>query len=232
MRGTAMVLMMKLKHVDELPGGRKRFRRRYPKVVVATIGEEFFQVSMKARQGADLVTEHETLMREYEKLVSKAMRRAAGQGQLSPLEHWREAVKEAEAMVAAMSGGTSEDDRRDILADDLRHRGADPILYRAVMMPDVEAPEVTMLDAKEIYRKERMNGAVGRNQANRLLVHLDRLAVRRCATRGRAQNFRLGQNPGPVAIAQFSVGRRAHAITWSGRWAPCRTGSSRSWWSR
>ena len=28
-----MVMVMKLKHVDELSGGRKRFRRRYPKAV-------------------------------------------------------------------------------------------------------------------------------------------------------------------------------------------------------
>lgn len=163
-----MVLMMKLKHVDELSGGRKRFRRRYPKAVIATLGEELFQVPMKAREGADLVVEHEALMREYEKIVTKARRRAAGQGQLSPLEHWREAVKEAEAMVASVSGNLSEDERREVLADDLRHRGANPMLYKAVVMPEAESPAVTMLDAKELYRRERMSGAVGRNQKNRL----------------------------------------------------------------
>ena len=163
-----MALVMKLKHVDELSGGRKQFRRRYPKAVVPVLGEEFFQVSMKAREGADLVAEHETLMREYEKLVSKAVRRAAGQGQLSPLEHWREAIKEAERMVASVIGDFSEDERREILADDLRERAADPVLYKAVAIPNAEPPAVTMLDAKEIYRKERMGGAVGRNQKNRL----------------------------------------------------------------
>lgn len=104
-----MVLVMKLKHVDELSGGGKRFRRRYPKVVIPTIGEEFFQVPMKAREGADLVTEHEALMREYEKLDSKALRKAAGQGQLSPLEHWREAVKEAEALDTRVRKAIAED---------------------------------------------------------------------------------------------------------------------------
>ncbi len=163
-----MVLMMKLKHVDELSGGRKRFRRRYPKAVIATLGEELFQVPMKAREGADLVVEHEAVMREYEKIVTKARRRAAGQGQLSPLEHWREAVKEAEAMVASLRGNLSEDERREVLADDLRHRGANSMLYKAVVMPEAEAPAVTMLDAKELYRRERMSGAVGRNQKNRL----------------------------------------------------------------
>jgi integrase len=175
-----MVLMIKLKHVDELTGGRKRFRRRYPKNVVAVLGEEFFQTPMKARDGAALVVEQESLMREYEKLVAKARRLAGEKAQLSPLEHWREAMKEAEALVASIKGGGSDDERREILGDSLREHGADPVLYNAVVNPEAKAPAVTMLDAKEIYRKERMNGALGRNQKNRL----DRVCARIEATLG------------------------------------------------
>jgi len=113
-----MVMVMKLKHVDELSGGRKRFRRRYPKAVSQVLGEEFFQVPMTAREGAALVAEQEKLLCEYDKLVAKAKRKAAGAGQLSPLEHWRDAT--AEAMVAAIKGGLDEDDRRDVLAEDAR----------------------------------------------------------------------------------------------------------------
>ena len=57
-----MAVLMKLKHVDELSGGRKRFRRRYPKVVAEVLGEDVFQVAMKAREGAALVTERERLI--------------------------------------------------------------------------------------------------------------------------------------------------------------------------
>ena len=110
-----MVMMMKLKHVDELSGGRKRFRRRYPKAVAQVLGDEFFQVPMKAREGAALVAEQEALLAEYDKLVAKAKRKAAGQGQLSPLEHWREATADAEAMVAAIKGGLDDGDRREVL---------------------------------------------------------------------------------------------------------------------
>lgn len=163
-----MAVVMKLKYVDELSGGRKRFRRRYPKAVVPVLGDDFFQVPMTAREGAALIAEQETLLAEFEKIVEKAKRKAAGTGQLSPLEHWREAVKEAEAMVAAVSGGRGDDERQMVLADDLRHRGADPVLIRAVVQPNAKAPPVTMLDAKEMYRKERMGGAEGRNQRNRL----------------------------------------------------------------
>jgi len=163
-----MVVVMKLKYVDELGGGRKRFRRRYPKAVAQVLGESVFQVAMKARDGAELFTEHAKLLSEYEKIVAKARRKAAEQGQLSPLEHWRDAVKEAEELVAGVSGVRDEDEARMVVADDLERRGADPVLYRAVVSPEAEEPPVTMLDAKEMYRTERMGGAHGRNQKNRL----------------------------------------------------------------
>ena len=59
-----MVMTMKLKHIDELSGGRKRFRRRYPKAVAMVLGESFYQVPMTAREGASLVAEQEKLVRE------------------------------------------------------------------------------------------------------------------------------------------------------------------------
>lgn len=49
-----MVVMLKLKYVDNLPGGRKRFRKRHSKAAMEVLGEEFFQVPMKAREGAAL----------------------------------------------------------------------------------------------------------------------------------------------------------------------------------
>jgi hypothetical protein len=159
---------MKLKHVEELSGGRKRFRKRYPKAVAQVLGEGVFQVAMKARDGAELVAEQERLATEYAKIVAKAQRTAADLGQLSPLEHWREAVKEAEELVAGIKGVRDEDEARKVLADDLQRRGAEPMLYRAVVSPEAKEPEITMLDAKEMYRSERMGGATGRNQQNRL----------------------------------------------------------------
>jgi hypothetical protein len=91
---------MKLKHVDALSGGRMRFRKRYPKAVIEVLGEPHLQVAMKARGGVDLVAEQENLMAEYAKIVAKAQRTAADLGQLSPLEHWREAAKEADELLA------------------------------------------------------------------------------------------------------------------------------------
>ncbi|WP_299558428.1 tyrosine-type recombinase/integrase [uncultured Sulfitobacter sp.] len=160
-----MVVMMKLKYVDELSGGRKRFRRRYPKAVAEALGEVFFQVPMKAREGAALVAEQERLVAAFEKIVSKAQ---GGAGQVSLREHWRDALREAQAMLEAISGDLSEDDKREVLADDLHRKKADPVLVKAVAAPQSEEPPATLLDAKEMYRRERMDGAEGRNQKNRL----------------------------------------------------------------
>ncbi|SHL09258.1 hypothetical protein SAMN05444414_1051, partial [Roseovarius marisflavi] len=178
-----MVMMMKLKYVDVLSGGRKRFRKRYPKAVAHLFEDEFFQVPMKAREGVALVIERETLLAEFDKIVAKAKRKAAGAGQLSPLEHWRESVAEAEAMLAAIKGmpddGDEGDDRREVLADDLRLRGADPVLVAAVLDPnndheERDEPPVTMLDAKKMYFTERVEGEKGRNKRDQL----ERVCVR------------------------------------------------------
>lgn len=160
-----MAVMMKLKYVDELSGGRKRFRRRYPKAVAEALGEDFFQVPMKAREGGALVAEQERLVAAFEKIVSKAQ---GGAGQVSLREHWRDALRQAEAMLEAIRGDLSADDKREVLADDLHRRKADPVLVRAVAAPQSKEPPATLLDAKEMYRRERMDGAEGRNQKNRL----------------------------------------------------------------
>ena len=52
---------------------------------------------MKARDVADMFTEHAKLLSEYEKIVAKAKRKATQGGQLTPIEHWRESVAEAGA---------------------------------------------------------------------------------------------------------------------------------------
>ncbi|WP_300014352.1 hypothetical protein [uncultured Roseobacter sp.] len=72
---------------------------------MGVLGEEYFQVPTRARKGAALVSEQETMLAEYENIEKKAKLKAAGQGALSPLEHWREAVAEVTAMKDAIVGG-------------------------------------------------------------------------------------------------------------------------------
>ena len=97
-------------------------------------------------------------MIEYAKIVAKAQRTAAELGKLSPLEHWREAVKEAGELVAGIKGVRGNDEARRAPADHLERTGANPMLYKAVVSPDANEPPVAMVDVKEMYRKERMEG--------------------------------------------------------------------------
>ena len=169
-----MAVTVKLQHIDSLSGGRKRFRRRYPKAVAEVIGDEYFQVAMKAREGVALVSEREALTAEFDKVVKDARLRAAGLDPDTPMRKWEKAVDIAEQtlsrVVVSASGCevTDEDLRRSVLADELERTKADPMLYKAVLSPSALAPAPTLLDAKEIYSAERMGGATGRNQRNRL----------------------------------------------------------------
>lgn len=103
-----MTVTMKLRYIDELGGGRLRFRKRYPKDVRPVIGEEFFQVPMKAREGHALVAERDRLLAAFD----KAVRHARAQEKMSPLERWRAAILEAERLQAGVqpfSGPDAED---------------------------------------------------------------------------------------------------------------------------
>lgn len=57
-----MALILRMKYVGTLSGGRKRFRRRFPNDVIKVLGREYFQVAMKARDGADFHTEYAKLL--------------------------------------------------------------------------------------------------------------------------------------------------------------------------
>lgn len=162
-----MVVVMKLKYVDDLSGGRKRFRRRWPKAVAGVLGETFFQVPMKAREGAALVAEHEVLLSQFDTMVSTVMQDAEQLARLSPRERWRQAVAKADRVLEG-ARGRNEDEIRQIVADDIAQRQGDPVLHRAVLTPDAPAPQHTLSDAWSRYAQARLSGPQGRSGLNRL----------------------------------------------------------------
>ena len=158
---------MKLKYVDDLSGGRKRFRRRWPKAVGQALGESFFQVSMKAREGAALVNEHEALLAQYDTMVSTVRQNEEQLARLSPRERWRQAVAEADRLLQGAKG-RNEDEVRQVVADGIAQREGDPMLYKAVLTPDASPPQHTLSDAWSLYAQERLAGPQGRSGLNRL----------------------------------------------------------------
>jgi hypothetical protein len=61
-------------------------------------------------------------------------------------------------MLDAFKDDLTEDERRELLGGEFERRGADPLLYQAVVTLEAEAPKVTMLDSKNMYLQERLDG--------------------------------------------------------------------------
>ncbi|TVS01075.1 MAG: hypothetical protein EA407_13000 [Rhodobacteraceae bacterium] len=198
-----MTITMRLNYIDELSGGRKRFRRRFPKEVREVIGREFFQVPMRSTNGAKLVAEKDALLVEFDKIVKEAKRRLRGVDKVTPRQLWADAKAKADEMVSSVVVFQDDDDdqqldeddlKREIVADLIESEGKDPLLYKAVVSPSAPDPEPTLQDAKTLYREERLAGDAGRNQENRL----DRICSR------------LIDALGPLESIPLSSLRRAH----------------------
>lgn len=160
-----MVMIVKLKHIDELAGGRKRFRRRWPKDVGKALGESFLQRPMAARDGAPLVTEHAALMKTFEATVAAHRRSDEERARMSPRQLWEEAQVEAERLTSGIVGDVEA--AEDALAEDAQ-RNADPLLYRAIKTPNAEKPKPTLADAFTIYADMKIDDTQGRHPRNRL----------------------------------------------------------------
>jgi integrase len=163
-----MVLVIRLKYVQELSRGRKRFRRRYLAAVRDKFETDNFQVDMKAKEGAAFLSEYAMLMRAFDAEVAKASRTAEELENLSDHVKWSEALKDADKLVRGASGfdGNNDDDTYDpevetrrLVAEQIKEAGGDPLLFKALVQPHAPAPELTLQDAKDFYVKEFQDGA-------------------------------------------------------------------------
>ncbi|MDK3075077.1 hypothetical protein QO034_18470 [Sedimentitalea sp. JM2-8] len=180
-----MVVVVSLKHIDELSGGRKRFRRRWPKDVGKALGEAFMQRPMVAREGAALVAERETLLREFDATVAKHRRSQEERDRLTPRQLWGEMQEEAERLTSGVVGDV--EGALDALAEEAQ-RNEDPLLYRAIKTPEIaKKPAPTLADAFDLYARLKIDDSQGRNPRNRL----DRLRRRTETALGRLNELPL-----------------------------------------
>jgi len=131
-----MVVILKLKHVDEIAGGRKRFRRAWP----TDCKHAFEDPNLSAytrKTGAVLVHWQEALIREWDRRVSLARNETS----LSTREQWEVDNDEAETMVSQVVGLANEGDRREVLGHDLHKRGFRKGLVQAVLDPTTTASD-------------------------------------------------------------------------------------------
>lgn len=169
-----MALHMKLKYIDMVGKDKAtpRYRRRIPTRCQEALGREWFQVHLRNKSGAQMVAEWETIGREFDRLVAETTKQMNGEDNRSPATLWRDAILRAEGLLDGVSG-LDRDEARSVVAEDLVKRGGDPLVVKAVLAPNTKAPEVTLLDARNIYAEERVKGDP--DKTTRLERHVSRM---------------------------------------------------------
>ncbi|MBO9405871.1 hypothetical protein J7399_00405 [Shimia sp. R9_1] len=148
---------MKLKYIDMVGKDKStpRYRRRIPTRIQAALGREWFQVHLRNQSGAKMIAEWETIGSEFDRLVAETTKRMKGENNRSPAMLWRDAILRAEGLLDGVQG-LDRDEARTIVAEGLVKQGEDLLVVRAVLAPSLEAPAITLLDARNIYAAERV----------------------------------------------------------------------------
>lgn len=188
-----MALSTKIKHVDKRPNGVLRFRRRFPKDVAQALGEPALQVHIKNREGLAFHREYQAIMQEFDRMVSEVRSRIAGNDTRSPIERWHEALLKREELVSETIG--LEDDpefaAREIAKGLAEQPNTDPLLLKALVNPDADAPKLSLQDAKNMYARDK-------RMPDNEVVRLDRITRR------------LKEALGPLDKVSLEGLRRAH----------------------
>ncbi|WP_299789454.1 tyrosine-type recombinase/integrase [uncultured Marivita sp.] len=189
-----MALVMKLDNVV-INKGKYVYSRRIPtdlKHHYPSSKEPFFRCRLRVQQlNADLVAEHAALEAAFARLVADArdgVPEAYGDSGLelykqkawssiddprTEREKWEDMRDEAEALVRSVRGvfadhfgDGGDEERRQIIAEDIERRNGDPLLYRAVIQPSATPPPVTLADAAKVYERERLGANPNRSARN------------------------------------------------------------------
>ena len=165
-----MVVKGKIEHVDRLPNGVLRFRRKFPKDVREATGWPPMQVHFRNRTGVAFAREYETILQEFDRLVSETRERMGGNDTRLSIEKWHEALLQREGLLDGVKG-LDEADARDMLVETLQDE--DPMLMRALKNPEAPPPKVTLADALNLYRRDKQI-----KQGSKKDVDLNRVAAR------------------------------------------------------
>lgn len=168
-----MALSTKIKHVDKRPNGVLRFRRRFPKDVVEVLGEPALQVHIKNREGLAFHREYQAIMQEFDRMVSEVRSRINGNDTRSPVERWHEALLKREELVSETIGleDAPEFAAREIAKGLSEQPNTDPLLLKALLNPEADAPKLSLRDAKMMYSRDK-------RLPDNEIVRLDRITRR------------------------------------------------------
>lgn len=168
-----MALSTKIKHVDRRANGVLRFRRRFPKDVSETLGAPALQVHIKNREGLAFHREYQAIMQEFDRIVSEVRSRIKGNDTRSPIERWHEALLMREELVSETIGLEEDPEfaAREIARGLSEQPNTDPLLLKALVNPEADAPKLSLQDAKAMYASDK-------HMPDNEVVRLDRITRR------------------------------------------------------
>lgn len=199
-----MALLMKLDNVTTNKG-KLVYARRIPvdlKYLYPSSKEPFFRCRLRVqRESAELVAEHAALEAAFARLVADARDGVseafgdAGMARYKQMawssiddprterEKWEDMRAEAEDLIRSVRGAVTDhladggdEERRQIVAEQIERDKGEPLLYRAVTQPHAEPPPVTLADAANVYEKERLGenpSKSARNTFNKIKRRLE-----------------------------------------------------------
>jgi integrase len=165
-----MGVTMTMKGLSDLGQGRWEYRRRVPASAKESLGKSEWKRVIRARSDADLHRQYVQAVEEFEREVAAATKPKRAK---TPREAWEAALREAEGL-ALGAVGLSEDEAREVVAEDVASRGGAPVLVQALMDPDRSPPGFTVEDARRVYVAEKLGGGEGPEHRG-TMVRLDRV---------------------------------------------------------
>lgn len=245
-----MALLMKLPDVV-MNKGKFVFRKRIPVDLRHLYPTNFFETRFRVQEfSAVFVSEHAAYGAAYCRMVDAARdgqpdaigkqgvlryiaeARAGLDDPRTLREKWAAFKEDAEARVRAVRGGREmlddggDQERRDIIAEEIVRTGGDRLLYRAVTEPNAAPPPATLADAAKIYEQERLGEnpkKSARNTFNKIkrrleasLGPLDSLPLteltREHARKVRDDLLATPKSSGEGVLSPASVGREINSI--------------------
>jgi integrase len=165
-----MGVTMTMKGLSDLGQGRWEYRRRVPASAKEALGKSEWKRVIRARSDADLVRQYAQVVEDFEREVAAATKPKRAK---TPREAWEAALREADSLTLG-AVGLSDDEAREVVAEDVASRGGSPVLVQALMDPGRSPPGFTVEDARRVYVEEKLGGGEGPEHRG-TMVRLDRV---------------------------------------------------------
>ena len=165
-------MTVKLKHIVDAGGGRRRYRRRFPVGVAEELGGVWFREELDTSSDAALLRTWTKADAAFAKVVKEAKGRALLASRRGPRDLAEGFRRQADELLSGIRASSTFDDEgselisegdeaRSLLADSLETSGADPRLYAAVVHPNAPPPAATLRDAVNIYLQKKVGTSGG-----------------------------------------------------------------------